>query len=231
MPPGRPIEGQLDDTRQGQTLTEDETKITLGLLNAVEANSALTQRSVASDLGIALGLANAYLKRCVRKGLVKVKQVPANRYAYYLTPQGFAEKSRLTAEYLSISFNFFRSARSECGALFDACAARGWRRIALAGVSDLAEIATLCAADRPIELTAIYDPAAGPDRFAGLGVVRTLDALPPFDAIVVTDFREPQAMFDALIGTVAPERVAAPPMLAVSRTRPVFAEDEENRTA
>ena len=46
------------------------------------------------------------------KGLVKMSQVPLNRYAYYLTPQGFAEKSRLTAEYLSVSFNFFRRARN-----------------------------------------------------------------------------------------------------------------------
>ena len=63
---------------------------------------------------IALGLANAYLRRCVRNGLVKMSQVPLNRYAYYLTPQGFAEKSRLTAEYLAVSFNFFRRARGDC---------------------------------------------------------------------------------------------------------------------
>ena len=63
----------------------------------VEENSQITQRSLASELGIALGLTNAYLKRCVRKGWVKINQAPANRYAYYLTPRGFAEKSRLTA--------------------------------------------------------------------------------------------------------------------------------------
>ena len=90
-----------------------ETEITLGLLNAVHDNSAVTQRTVARELGIALGLANAYLKRCVKKGLIKVSQVPPNRYAYYLTPQGFAEKSRLTAEYLSYSFTFFRRAREQ----------------------------------------------------------------------------------------------------------------------
>ena len=96
--------------------------------------------ALGGDLGIALGLANAYLKRCVRKGLVKVNQVPANRYAYYLTPQGFAEKSRLTADYLSYSFNFFRGARKQCESVLNDCAARGWRDIALAGVSDLGEI-------------------------------------------------------------------------------------------
>ena len=46
-----------------------------------------------------------------------MRQVPLNRYAYYLTPQGFAEKSRLTAEYLAASFDFFRRARGDCAAL------------------------------------------------------------------------------------------------------------------
>src|SRR3546814_593722 len=92
---------------------ESEAELTRGLLRAVQENSALTQRSMARELGIALGLANAYLKRCVRKGYIKVRQAPPNRYAYYLTPQGFAEKTRLTSEYLSSSFRFFRRARSQ----------------------------------------------------------------------------------------------------------------------
>ena len=83
------------------TSGEGDSEITLGVLNAVEENSRVTQRDVAKNVGIALGLTNAYLKRCIKKGLIKVQQVPANRYAYYLTPQGFAEKSRLTGEYLA----------------------------------------------------------------------------------------------------------------------------------
>ena len=71
-------------------------RIVLGLLTSVEADGARSQRRIAAELGIALGLVNAYLKRAVKKGLVKVGQAPARRYAYYLTPQGFSEKSRLT---------------------------------------------------------------------------------------------------------------------------------------
>ena len=88
--------------------------IVLSVLTSIERDSSITQRKLANELGIALGLANAYLRRCVRKGLIKMSQVPLNRYAYYLTPQGFAEKSRLTAEYLAASFNFFRRARGDC---------------------------------------------------------------------------------------------------------------------
>ncbi len=108
-------------------------EIVRGLLTSIERDSAVTQRKLAGDLGIALGLANAYLRRCVRKGLVKVSQVPLNRYAYYLTPQGFAEKSRLTAEYLAYSFDFFRRARQDCSEVLRQCAARGWRRVVLYG--------------------------------------------------------------------------------------------------
>ena len=92
----------------------DNARIVLGLLESVERDGAQSQRKLASDLGIALGLVNAYLKRCVKKGLLKIGQAPARRYAYYLTPHGFAEKSRLTVEYLSSSFSFFRHAREDC---------------------------------------------------------------------------------------------------------------------
>src|SRR5215468_444390 len=93
----------------------DDERIVLGLLNSVD-DGAQSQRRIAEELGIALGLVNAYLKRCVKKGLVKVSEAPARRYAYYLTPKGFSEKSRLTVEYLSASFSFFRQARAECAA-------------------------------------------------------------------------------------------------------------------
>jgi DNA-binding MarR family transcriptional regulator len=82
-----------------------ENSMTLELLEAIEEKSDVTQRRLARELGVALGLANSYLKRCERKGLVKIHKAPANRYLYYLTPKGFAEKSRLTAEYLSASFS------------------------------------------------------------------------------------------------------------------------------
>ena len=74
-------------------------KITLDLLSTLEEDGNQTQRTIASELGIALGLANAYLKKSIEKGLVKIRQVPKKRYYYYITPKGFSEKAKLTAEY------------------------------------------------------------------------------------------------------------------------------------
>ena len=53
--------------------------IMLGLLESVDRDGGQSQRARASEFGVALGLVNAYLKRCVRKGLVKVKEAPARR--------------------------------------------------------------------------------------------------------------------------------------------------------
>src|ERR1700674_1411997 len=104
----------------GQAQSEDAEKarIMLGLLESVARDSAQSQRHLATELDIALGLVNTYLRRCIKKGLVKVSSVPARRYAYYLTPKGFTEKSRLTVEYLSSSFGFFRQAKADCSQIF-----------------------------------------------------------------------------------------------------------------
>lgn len=200
-------------------------EIVLGLLTSIERNSAITQRKLAGDLGIALGLANSYLRRCVRKGLIKIGQVPLNRYAYYLTPQGFAEKSRLTAEYLTVSFNFFRRARSDCAELLQECAARGWTRVALCGAGDLAEVAVLSAGESEIEVVCVIDPARAGGRCVSVPIVADLAAAQQqgaFDGVILTDTQAPQHRFDELIASgpaygLSAVCVVAPNLLGISR--------------
>ena len=206
-------------TANATAADESETEITLGLLTAVEENESLTQRSAAQQLGIALGLTNAYLKRCIKKGLIKVNQVPPNRYAYYLTPQGFAEKSRLTTEYLTSSFTFFRRARLQCTEVLATCAARRWRRIAIVGPSDLAEVAVLCAQEHDIELAGVVGAAAS-ETFLGLPVVAHLADLGPVDAVLITDLAQPQATHDSLRGLLPDDRLLAPEMLRIRAAKP-----------
>lgn len=203
--------------------SQAEAQITLGMLTAVEANSVLTQRSLARELGIALGLANAYLKRCVTKGYIKVTHVPAKRYAYYLTPKGFAEKSRLTAQYLAISFDFFRLARSQCSTLFAECETRSWTRIALCGAGELAEIAILCAESHAVTLIGLVETPGGPG-VGKLPLVGTLAELAKPDAVLITDQRTPQETYDRIVTLLARERVLAPRLLNISRTPPRLAE-------
>ena len=90
-----------------------EAQTTLNLLTDIERAEFSSQRSFATKFGVALGLTNAYVRRCLNKGWIKMRRVPARRYAYYLTPRGFKEKSRLVGEYLADSLEFFRRARAE----------------------------------------------------------------------------------------------------------------------
>ncbi len=194
----------------------EDSEILLGLLNSVEENGARSQRHLAAELGIALGLVNAYLKRCVKKGLLKVGEAPARRYAYYLTPQGFAEKSRLTVEYLSASFSFFRRAKEDCARAFAEARARGWTRIVLVGKSDLAEIAILCAAESHVEIVALVDPDADGTQFAGIGVAKSLqDVASGFDAILITNLAQPQDALGEATRAIGADRVFAPALLGL----------------
>ena len=198
-----------------ETEHENE-RIVLGLLSSVDTDGARSQRLIAAELGIALGLVNAYLKRCVKKGLVKVHDVPVRRYAYYLTPQGFAEKSRLTVQYLSDSFSFFRKAKSDCTRVFNEAAARGLTRLVLAGKSDLAEIAILCAVETGATVVAIVDLRSESGRFVGVEVFASYtDVKAGFDAIIVTDVARAQAAYKQAVGAISPDRVLVPALLGL----------------
>lgn len=192
-----------------------EHAITLDLLDAIDRDPTISQRRLASELGIALGLANAYLKRCAKKGFIKISSVPARRFAYYLTPHGFAEKARLTQSYLSNSFGFFRTAREDCLHLIIDCIDLGWSRAALLGVSDLAEIMALCCADHPIELVGIVDVEQTTTRVAGIPIFTTHLQLPPFDGVIVTDMSAPQAAYDHAGELFGYAQVKAPRLLRI----------------
>jgi DNA-binding MarR family transcriptional regulator len=186
------------------------------LLTHIEREAHVSQRRLAGELGVALGLINAYVKRCVKKGLIKIQQVPPRRYAYYLTPKGFAEKSRLTAEFLSWSLSFFRQARVQCTALFDLVRERNWQDVALWGGSDLMEIAILCASEQGVSVVAIVDAGMQKTMIFNIPVVATLDAVARRpDGVIVTGIRGAQDCYDRAVAAVGAERVLVPALLSV----------------
>jgi DNA-binding MarR family transcriptional regulator len=201
------VAGVLVDTDGAKRATIEQ-EILLGLLDAVERDRNVTQRRVAAELGIALGLANAYLKRCVRKGLIKVSEVPRRRYAYYLTPQGLTEKSRLTALYLSYSFNFFRNARAQIEAILSDAVGRAHVPLTLVGEGDLAEIAILVARQRGIEVAGIVQ--ASDAHSANVATAK---------GVVITDLVDPRASYDWAVMHLESRRIYAPSLLRLDSHR------------
>jgi len=198
---------------------DKEDALTLEILETIENDSAVTQRHLATNMGVALGLANSYLRRCARKGLIKVHQAPANRYLYYLTPKGFAEKSRLTAKYLSSSFEFYRRAGDACRTVFNRCRERGWRRVVLCGYSELTEIALLRAQEEPdIEVIGIYDPKQKVDIRFGLPVWKDFKEIAEHDALVLTTLKKPVEFLQHLNqSAVNRESIFVPSVLGLSK--------------
>jgi hypothetical protein len=198
----------------------ENARLILGLLDSVGRDGARSQRLWASEFGVALGLVNSYLKYCVRKGYIKVKRIPARRYVYFLTPKGFAEKSRLTVLLLSNSLAFFRQARADCSQILEVARSRGWKRVVLAGASELAEIATLCAIESGIDVCALVDADFDGQRFLDMTVVRDFAAAGAFDGVIITDRFAPQEKFDTAIAACGPDRVLAPSLLGLATSAP-----------
>jgi len=195
---------------------EKEEKLTLELLNAIEQRSDLSQRNLAQHMGIALGLTNSYLKRCARKGLVKVSEAPANRYFYYLTPKGFAEKARLTGHYLADSLTFYKQAGESCAAIFEWCKKNNMERILLCGVSDLSEIALIRAMDAEIKITGIYDPESSLDQLFSKPVWTDLAAVGDFDMCLLTGLNSPYEFYKSLISEIGRDRILIPDVLGIT---------------
>ena len=194
-------------------------RATLSLLSVFEDDKLVTQRGMAIRIGVALGLANSLIKRAVRKGLVKISEAPSKRFAYYVTPKGFSEKSRLVSEYLSSSLDFFRQARDEYVTVCDELQSSGRARVVLYGCDELAEIAILSARDNGVEVLGIVHPGSNLDYFSGLQVINSLDAMQKLDvdAIIITKTDSPQKAYELLRERFKEEQIFAVPLLHIFR--------------
>ncbi len=192
-------------------------KQNLELLFAIERNNMASQADLSRRAGVAVGLVNALIKRAVRKGFVKIKAVPARRYAYYLTPKGFAEKSRLVGEYIHGSLEFYRDARGQYSALFERARSVGFTRLAIAGRGELLEIAVLAAMEQGAEVVAIVDGECPSEAILGIPVVKDQSVIEDLDAVIIAECARAQAVFDSLSGVLGADRVLAPPLTCIQR--------------
>ena len=192
----------------------------LDILDTIDQGGEHSQRGMATLFGVALGLVNAYLKICVKKGYVKVRRLPSRRYAYLLTPKGAAEKLRLSFFLLSSELDHFRHARAAYADVFSQARHRGWRRIVLVGASELAEISAICALESEIEIVALVDHRSSARRLIGLPVMQKLaDVDASFDAALITDLLEPLQAFESTVSALGMDRVRAPAFFGFSSAR------------
>jgi DNA-binding MarR family transcriptional regulator len=192
----------------------------LQVLEAVAENHRITQRGLADSLGIALGLANVYVKRLARKGYIKCINIQSNRILYLITPKGIAEKTRLTYEYMEYSLHLYSQVRVHLRVVLRPLAEAGHKRIAIYGTGEAAELAYLSVKEAGLELAAIFDDEGG-RMFLGMPVQDIREHhLVPYDLLVIAALDRPEAAVNQLVQLGVPlEKVQTLRPAAVARTK------------
>jgi DNA-binding MarR family transcriptional regulator len=171
------------------------------LLSEITGQEPLSQRELSRRLGIAVGLVNSYLKNLVAKGYVRVKNFPSNRYAYLLTPQGLAEKSRLAYQHLSYFTSLYTVARQDYLDLFRRLEGAGVREVAFCGVDEVAEVAYLSLQETGLKLVMVMDDTRAGDTFFGVPVVTLAEGVQRSSVpVAVTSLKRRAELVQALRG-------------------------------
>jgi DNA-binding MarR family transcriptional regulator len=172
----------------------------LQILDELSHNDSLTQRDLSSRLGIALGLVNSYIKNLAAKGYITVKSIPTKRYAYYLTPKGFSEKTRLTYDLLQDYTRIYREAKNNLKIVFQRIQAAGMRRIIFAGSDEVAEIAYITLQDTAIKLVGVVDIGETGKLFFN-NEIKSIDSLRSmeYDCILVASYLKKEELYQALL--------------------------------
>lgn len=178
-----------------------ENEVMVRLLEHVDENPQISQRALSTQVGIAFGLVNTYLKRSVEKGWVRVKNISPKRYAYFVTPQGMLEKTRMVKDYMSHSLALFREARAQADVFFAEAQRRNYKKIAIIGSGDLSEIIQLVAQAYTFD---IY-------------LVSLEGDLKNYDAVFIADMSNPQILYDRALRALTAERVFALDVLHIKR--------------
>lgn len=91
------------------------------ILKRLEANPGVSQRALATELGLSLGKVNYCLQALTERGLLKVENFRNNQhkraYMYYLTPTGMEEKARVTLRFLASRIKEYEALHREIAEL------------------------------------------------------------------------------------------------------------------
>lgn len=174
------------------------------LLSELDRDGGATQRSLALKLGVALGLTNLYLKRLARKGSIQITIIPRNRIRYLLTPQGMAEKSRLTYQYMQYSLSYYRDMRGRLKEMLSSFDGTNGQRVVIYGTTELAELAYLSLREMNIDCVGFIDgssresflscPVSSPEGIDGW----------QFDRVLIADLEHAAACEEQLVRSGVP---------------------------
>ena len=180
---------------------------TLRILEEIEKGHTPSQRALANDLNVSLGLVNSFIKRLANKGYFKIFNIQKNRVKYLITPKGVAEKTRLTYEFVKLSYQFYNGARQKLRELYDQLEEEGYHRIVFYGAGDLAEIAYVSTHGTSIDMVAVVDSHRKGSKFFNDYVLdpAKLQSL-SFDKVLITTVDSVDSVFRSILEKGIPKQ-------------------------
>jgi DNA-binding MarR family transcriptional regulator len=153
--------------------TSLETRHELALLERIESDPDVTQASLATQLGVAVGTVNWHLKRLIAKGYVKIKRAERKKLRYIITPEGIALRALLTVDYIEQQFLLYRNTRQRVREHLEQIKTAGFEKVSIRGDGDVADICRLSCLEQGI--TVAPDGNAPVLEVVGLKVFLHLD--------------------------------------------------------
>jgi DNA-binding MarR family transcriptional regulator len=150
-----------------------ETARELALLEKIESNPDVTQASLATQLGVAVGTVNWHLRRLIDKGYIKIKRAERKKLRYIITPEGITLRALLTVDYIEQQFQLYRNTRQRVREHLQQIKAAGFEKVSIHGEGDVADICRLTCLEQGVALTP--DSNAPVLEIVGLKVVLQLN--------------------------------------------------------
>lgn len=124
----------------------------LALLEHIERDPDVTQASLATHLGVAVGTINWNLKRLIAKGYVKIKRAERKKLRYIITPEGIALRARLTVDYVEQQFLLYRNTRQRVKEYLELVRQAGYSQVHLVGEGDVADVCKLTCLEQGVAI-------------------------------------------------------------------------------
>lgn len=143
----------------------------LEILEKIENNGHLTQRDLSREVGIALGLINHLLKKMVKKGWIKIKNVDARRIKYLITPEGAREKSGLLYKRVENTIHFYLEAKRVIKEKVMHLKNEGVESVSIYGINHIAEVLFIVLKELKLELAYVVDDKKDGKEWFGYTIV------------------------------------------------------------
>jgi DNA-binding MarR family transcriptional regulator len=133
--------------------TSPDTGREMAILEHIEHDPDVTQATLATQLGVAVGTVNWHLKRLISKGYVKIKRAERKKLRYIITPEGIALRTRLTVDYVEQQFKLYRNMRQRVKEQIEKIRLAGYKSVKIDGEGDVADVCRLTCIEQGLEIT------------------------------------------------------------------------------